>query len=124
MKLNEESFIIYAAKYYDMQKAASIEEFNEDIKRFQYLKRLFKRYDEDNELRVRLILNHLIVLYNCFGPMSTNMLFMKLEGYHHYLKPFVMFLNYLPEHIEYSGKIINSNTIPSDPIIIEELRKI
>jgi len=124
MKLNEESFIIYAAKYYDMQKAASIEEFNEDIKRFQYLKRLFKRYDEDNELRVRLILNHLIVLYNCFGPMSTNMLFMKLEGYHSYLKPFVMFLNYLPEHIEYSGKIINSNTIPSDPIIIEELRKI
>ena len=124
MKLNEESFIIYAAKYYDMQKAASIEEFNEDIKRFQYLKRLFKRYDEDNELRVRLILNHLIVLYNCFGPMSTNMLFMKLEGYHHYLKPFVMFLNYLPEHIEYSGKIINSTTIPSDPIIIEELRKI
>ena len=124
MKFNEESFIIYAAKYYDMQKAASIEEFNEDIKRFQYLKRLFKRYDEDNELRVRLILNHLIVLYNCFGPMSTNMLFMKLEGYHSYLKPFVMFLNYLPEHIEYSGKIINSNTIPSDPIIIEELRKI
>ena len=124
MKLNEESFIIYAAKYYDMQKAASIEEFNEDIKRFQYLKRLFKRYDEDNELRVRLILNHLIVLYNCFGPMSTNMLFMKLEGYPSYLKPFVMFLNYLPEHIEYSGKIINSNTIPSDPIIIEELRKI
>ena len=124
MKLNEESFIIYAAKNYDMQKAASIDEFNEDIKRFQYLKRLFKRYDEDNELRVRLILNHLIVLYNCFGPMSTNMLFMKLEGYHSYLKPFVMFLNYLPEHIEYSGKIINSNMIPSDPIIIEELRKI
>ena len=95
MKLNEESFIIYAAKSYDMKKAASIEEFNEDLKRFQYLKRLFKRYDEDNELRVRLILNHLIVLYNCFGPMSTNMLFMKLEGYHHLLKPFVMFLNYL-----------------------------
>lgn len=124
MELNEESFMIYAAKFYDMKKAASVEEFHEDLKRFQYLKRLFKRYDEDNELRIRLILNHLIVLYNCFGPMSTNMLFMKLEGYHHYLKPFVLFLNYLPEVIEYNGNKIFTSSIPMDPIIIDELRKI
>jgi hypothetical protein len=124
MKLDEDSFMIYAAKYYDMAKAASVEEFHEDLKRFQYLKRLFKRYDEDNELRVRLILNHLIVLYNCFGPMSTNMLFMKLEDYHKYLKPFILFLNYLPEYIEYGDNRIPSNMIPMDPIIIEELRKI
>lgn len=124
MELNEESFMLYAAKYYDMKKAASIEEFNEDLKRFQYLKRLFRRYEDDNELRIRLILNHIIILYNCFGPMSTNMLFMKLEGYHHYLKPFILFLNYLPEVIEYDNKKIYSSSIPMDPIIISELRKI
>ena len=124
MKLNEESFMIYAAKYYDMRKASSVEEFHEDLKRFQYLKRLFRRYDEDNELRVRLILNHLIVLYNCFGPMSTNMLFMKLEGYHQYLKPFILFLNYLTDTVEYDNKVIKTSSIPMDPIIIEELRKI
>lgn len=124
MKLDEDSFMIYAAKYYDMTKAASVEEFHEDLKRFQYLKRLFKRYDEDNELRIRLILNHLIVLYNCFGPMSTNMLFMKLEDYHKYLKPFVLFLNYLPEYVEYGDVRLKSSLIPMDPIIIEELRKI
>jgi hypothetical protein len=124
MKLNEESFMIYAAKYYDMRKASSVEEFHEDLKRFQYLKRLFRRYDEDNELRIRLILNHLIVLYNCFGPMSTNMLFMKLEGYHQYLKPFILFLNYLTDTVEYDNKVIKTSSIPMDPIIIEELRKI
>jgi hypothetical protein len=124
MKLDEDSFMLYAARYYDMTKAASTEEFHEDLKRFQYLKRLFKRYDEDNELRVRLILNHLIVLYNCFGPMSTNMLFMKLEDYHKYLKPFVLFLNYLPDFIEYDDKTIRSTSIPMDQLIIEELRNI
>lgn len=124
MKLDEQSFMIYAAKYYDTKKAASADEFHEDLKRFQYLKRLFKRYDEDNELRVRLILNHLIILYNCFGPMSTNMLFMKLEDYHKYLKPFILFLNYLPDYIEYGDNRIPSNVIPMDQKIIEELRKI
>lgn len=124
MKLNEDSFMLYAAKCYDMSKAASSEEFNEDLKRFQYLKRLFKRYDEDNELRIRLILNHLIVLYNCFGPMSTNMLFMKLDGYHKYLKPFVLFLNYLPKTVSYDDVVINTSDISMDQKIVEELRKI
>lgn len=124
MKLNEDSFMLYAANSYDMSKAASSEEFNEDLKRFQYLKRLFKRYDEDNELRIRLILNHLIVLYNCFGPMSTNMLFMKLEGYHKYLKPFVLFLNYLPKTVSYDDVVINTSDISMDQKIVEELRKI
>lgn len=124
MELNEESFMLFAAKHYDIAKAASAEEFHNDLKRFQYLKRLFKRYDDKGELRERLILNHIIVLYNCFGPMSTNMLFMRLEEYHKYLKPFILFLNYLPKTIEYDGNRINSNLIPMDQTIVNELRKI
>lgn len=124
MELTQRNFMIYAAKNYDDKKAASEEEFHEDMKRFQYLKRLFKRYEEDNDLRVRLILNHLIVIYNCFGPCATNMLFMKLEDYHKYLKPFVVFLSYMPEKIQYDETIIRNSDIPLDPNVVEELRKI
>ena len=124
MVLNEDTFTIYAAKHYDMKKAASVDEFYDDLKRFQYLKRLFKRYEETEELKIRLILNHLIVIYNCFGAPATPMLFMKLEEYHKYLAPFILLLNYLPERISYGEKEIISSDIPLDSKIIEELRKI
>lgn len=124
MILDEKSFLLYAAKNYDTLRSSGVEEFHEDLKRFKYLKRLFKRYDEDEDLRLRLILNHLIVLYNCFGPAATHMLFFKLKEYHVYLKPFVVFLNYMPEVIEYEGIKILDSDIALDPIIVEELRKI
>lgn len=124
MILDEKSFLIYAAKHYDLKRSSGIEEFYDDLKRFQYLKRLFKRYEEDNDIRLRLILNHVIVLYNCFGIAATNMLFFKLKEYHKYLKPFVVFLNYMPDSIEYENEIVLSSDIPMDQHIIEELRKI
>lgn len=124
MKLTEKNFMLYAAKNYDTSRAASAEEFHEDLKRFQYLKRLFRRYEEDNDLRVRLILNHLIILYNCFGPSATNMLFMKLDTYHSYLKPFVMFLSYMPNIVEYEETLIKNDEIPLDENIVIELRKL
>lgn len=124
MKLDEDTFMIWAAKHYDMRRAASIDEFNDDLKRFQYLKRLFKRYEDTGELKVRLILNHLIVLYNCFGAAATPMLFMRLEEYHKFLKPFVMYLSFLPTVIEYGEKRIINSDIPLDAKVIEELRKI
>ena len=124
MILDEKSFLIYAAKHYDLKRSSGVEEFYDDLKRFQYLKRLFKRYEEDNDIRLRLILNHVIVLYNCFGDAATNMLFFKLKEYHKYLKPFIIFLNYMPEHIEYENEIILNSNIPMDQRIIEELRKV
>jgi hypothetical protein len=124
MILTEDNFMIYAAKHYDMKRAASLEEFQDDLKRIQYIKRLFKRYEESGELKVRLILNHLIVLYNCFGLAATPILFMKLDEYHKYLKPFVVFLNYLPERVEYDNGTIITSDIPLDQTIIQELRQI
>ena len=124
MKLDEDSFLLYAAKCYDMKMAISAEEFYDDLRRFQHLKRLFKRYEEDDDLKVRLILNHLIVIYNCFGPGATTMLFFKLEEYHKCLKPFIIMLNYMPEVIEYSDKRIISSEIPIDERIVEELRNL
>jgi hypothetical protein len=124
MKLEEDSFLLYAAKYYDIRMAASAEEFYDDLKRFQHLKRLFKRYTEDDDLKVRLILNHLTVIFNCFGAEATPMLFFRLEGYHQALKPFIIMLGYMPEKLEYGDKQIISSEIPLDRIIIKELREL
>jgi len=124
MILNDSNFLLYAAKAYDVKKSSSSEEFYEDLKRFQYLKRLFKRYEEADDLKIRLILNHIIVLYNCFGPETTHMLFFKLKDYHSMLKPFVLFLNYLPEVVEYEDIKLKTVDVPLDPQIISELRKI
>jgi hypothetical protein len=124
MKLDDDSFLLYAAKYYDIRMAASTEEFYDDLRRFQHLKRLFKRYEEDNDLKVRLILNHLTVIYNCFGAGATTMLFYRLEEYQKSLKPFIIMLGYLPEIIEYSDKKLITSEIPLDPIIVDELRNL
>ncbi|PHS22179.1 MAG: hypothetical protein COA84_13445 [Robiginitomaculum sp.] len=124
MILSEDTFMLFAAHHYDMDRAISTEEFQEDAKRFQYLKRLFRRYDNGKELKLRLVLNHIIIIYNCFGPVATEMLFMKLEGYHKYLKPFVVYLSYMPETIKYDDVIVRNSDVSMDENIITELRKI
>jgi hypothetical protein len=124
MQLFESNFLLYAAKYYDNPHCHDVTEFEEDIKRFQYLRKLFGRYRQCGDLKERLILNHLIIIYNCFGANATNMLFMKLDEYHELLKPFVVYLNFMTETIEYDGKIIYANKIISDPIIAEKLGEI
>jgi len=127
-KLDETNFLLYAAKHYDNPSCFDTLEFYEDLNRFKYLKRLFSRYDETGELKERLILNHIIVIYNLFGvEASTRMLFFKLKGYHHYLKPFLVFLNYCPERVVGIGidnKTIITSDVLMDPIIVEALRKI
>jgi len=127
-QLDETNFLLFAAKYYDNPSCFDTLEFYEDLNRFKYLKRLFSRYDETGELKERLILNHIIVVYNLFGPeAATKMLFFKLKGYHHYLKPFLVFLNYCPERVVGVGidnRTIVTSDILMDPIIIEALRKI
>ena len=111
-------------KHYDNPQCTEMSEFEEDIKRFQYLRKLFSRYRQDNELKERLILNHLIVIYNVFGPTATNMLFMRLHEFHEYLKPFVEYLNYMPELLVYDDMMINSNSIDGDEFIKLRLKEI
>lgn len=124
MKLGESTFLLYAAKHYDNPHCSDIAEFEEDLKRFQYLRKLFSRYKQTGELKERLILNHLIILYNCFGPDATNMLFMKLDEHHENLKPFVEYLNFMPAVIEYENKKILSRNISSDSLIEAALKGI
>jgi hypothetical protein len=124
MILSEQTFLLYAMNCYDNRSCHDISEFEEDLKRFQYLRRLFNRYKQFGELKERLILNHLIVLFNVFGYKATNMLFFRLEGYHEYLKPFVDYLNYTTEYIEYDGKKLETKKIKSDLLIENLLRRI
>lgn len=124
IRLEESTFLVYAANHYDNVHCHDVSEFEEDLKRFQYLRKLFGRYKQCDDLKERLILNHLIIIYNCFGRRATSMLFMKLEGFHQYLKPFVEYLNYLPETVEYNHRIINTRTILSDAFIKQKLGEI
>lgn len=98
IELTEENFLMYAIKHYDNPGCKGIAEFEDDLKRFRYLKRLFRKYTAGRELKERLIINHLVVLYNLFGiDATTNMLFFKIEKkYWSQLKTFLVFLNVMP----------------------------
>ena len=124
MKLEESTFTLYAIKYYDNPHCNSIEEYEDDVKRIKHIKKLISKYKQSGEINERLLLNHLIVFYNCFGSHGTNMLFMKLENYHSVLKPFVIALNYLPVVVEYNGKTIYTKDIPMDMYVVEKLKNI
>ena len=117
-ELTEENLFLYAAKHYYNPKFSDIEEFYEDLKRFKYIKRLVNRYLEHDELGERLILNHLIVIFNSFGvEASLNMLELKLDDKHWpVIKPFLIFLKYI-ENNQYLG-------IAMDQEVVERLRKI
>jgi len=123
--LSEENFVLFAMNHYENPQCRGINEFEEDLKRFKYLKRLFCRYKQDGELKERLILNHLIVLNNVFGvSAATKMLFFKIdEEFWPQLKTFLVFLNYLPVEI-IAEKRIKESDIPLDTNIVDILRKI
>jgi hypothetical protein len=126
-KLDESNFMLYAAKHYDNPQCFDTLEFYEDLARFKYIKRLFNRYEESGELKERLIVNHLIILYNVFGPATTRMLFFKLNGHLHLLKPFIILLGFMPDKVYGVGvenKTIISSDIPMDENIVKLLRKI
>lgn len=122
-KLNNNNFILYVSKYYDNPQCDSMDEFNEDLNRIKYIKRLLRKYIKTGILRERLILNHLIILQNVFGPLVTSrILFFKVDKeLYSELKTFLIYLNYLPED---SISEVNLDEIPLDNKIVSILRKI
>lgn len=118
MELNEKTFLLYASRHYYNPTFSDIEEFHEDLKRFKYIKRLVNRYIENDKLSERLILNHLIVIFNVFGAEAAlNMLQVKLDKEHWpTIKPFLVFLKYI-RNDQLTG-------IEMDQKVVEVLRKI
>lgn len=99
-ELSKDNWLIFAIKHYDNPLSVTYEDFEEDINRFKYIKRLLKRYETTGELKAHLILNHIILLYNVFDDAATPLLFFKIEAiYWPTLKAFMSFLNRLPSSL-------------------------
>jgi hypothetical protein len=117
MKLSEDNFTLFAASNYDNIQCANFSEFQNDLKKFTYINKLFARYEKEGDLKERLILNHIIILYNLFGSNLNEMLFLKIEQkYWSLLATFLVYLNRLPENM-LSEFVLNQD-------IINALRKI
>jgi hypothetical protein len=97
--LDDNNYMMFAVKHYDNPQAVTVEDFQEDLKKFKYIKRLLKRYKKTGELKTHLLLNHFICLYNVFGDAATPLLFFKIDDdLWPVLKTFLMFLQRIPEY--------------------------
>ena len=126
-QLTNDNILLYAMKHYDNPACHGVHEFTEDFDRIKYVKRLFKRYQLKGVLKERLILNHIIIVYNVFGvDAATRILFFRLEDdLWPILKTFLIFLDFMPERIlGIDGKDIISADIALDQKLIDKLRSI
>lgn len=124
--LTPDNIMLYCIKAYDKPNML-MSEFKDDMKRFNYLKRLFKRYRKDNEPKEHLVLNHIVILCNVFGPeVATRLLFYKMakEDYS-VIKTYLLFLNCMPEVVKgIKGNDVVSSDISVDMKIANTLRLI
>ena len=94
--LTNDNYMLFAMKHYDNPQSVTYDDFQEDMMRFKYLKRLFCRYVKSGVLRNHLILNHLIVLFNVFGEAAIPLLIFKIEmEYWSIMKSYLLYLNRL-----------------------------
>lgn len=125
--LTDESFLLYAAHYYDNPQSYSTDEFIEDINRIKYLKKLATRYQDSGVLKERLVINHLIVLSNVFPVKVLNkILYLKMKDQFGFIKPFLILLNILQDKIYdvNNEREIDTTLISMDNNIVNVLRKI
>jgi hypothetical protein len=118
-ELNEKNFLLFAIKHYENPQAVTKDDFDKDLNHFRYIKRLLKRYKLNNDLKLHLLINHFIILYNIFGDATTPMLFFKIDReLWGMVKTFVVFLDRLPE---YPHTYIHE--IDLDDTILTELKR-
>jgi hypothetical protein len=123
--LTEDNFEFFAIKYYDDPNCLGVHEFKEDMQRFKYLNRLLNKFEEGGEMKVNLILNHLVVLYNLFNDAATNLLFYRVAEKHWpILVPFLIYINRMPSEIYLSSKrTIHDSDIHIDMSVVTALRE-
>ena len=116
--LTHETIGVFAKRHYNNPSDVNEQEFEDDMKRFKYLKRLFRKYDTSKEFKSRLIINHIIILANVFGvDAATTLLFFKIDKQHwSILKTILIFLDYMPE-----DEMID---LDIDQNVMEELKRI
>ena len=117
--LSDDNFLLYAMHHYQVPSCPTLEEFENDLKTILYIKKNIGK----NVVNIRLVLNHLIILYNCFGDAATNMLFFKIDkSSWNKLITFLIYINRMPEEVVEHG--IKTTDFVLDENIIKELRKI
>ena len=98
-ELNEGNYLLFAIKFYDNPQAVTMDDFENDLKRIRYIKRLLKKYQSSGEIKIHLILNHLIILFNVFNDAAVPLLFYNLEReLWPSLKSFLLYLNRIPDY--------------------------
>ena len=119
-ELNESNYLLFAIKFYDNPQSVTIEDFESDLKRIRYVKRLLKRYKNNGELKVHLILNHLIILFNVFNEATVPLLFYNLdEELWPAIKSFLIFLNRVSEYPK-----TKVNEIEADEYCLQQLKEL
>ena len=119
-ELNEDNYLLFAIKFYDNPQAVTKDDFEDDLKRIKYVKRLLKRYKNTGVLKTHLILNHLTVLFNVFDDATVPLLFYNLEKeLWPYIKSFLVFLNRLTEYTK-----TEINNIEEDIECLKQLQSI
>jgi hypothetical protein len=124
--LNESNVLLYAAKCYDKPNCIQ-SEFDEDYKKFRYIKRLLNRYRLSGNLKENLLINHLILTQNVFGiEASTRILFFRIDSRDwSALKTLLIFTSAMPKVVRgVRGRDIISSDIPLDSNLVEILRKL
>ena len=123
-KLTADNYIFYAMKNYDNSECNTVDDFYEDISKIKYVKRLLRRYEKLGQLREQLIINHIVLLGNVFGPqVTTELLFFRLEEkLWPALKTFLIFLGYMPSRV--NAVNARSSDIGLDEKLVDKLRKI
>lgn len=126
MKLTQDNIELFAAKSYNNSNCIDIDEFREDFKRLRYIKQLIRKYESSGILRERLILNHMVILYNVFeGESCTRMIFYKMKNHLPVVVPFLLLLKRLPKKVlNEDNIIIHTSDIIMDQEVIKLLRKI
>ena len=98
-EINDDNYLLFAIKYYENPHAVTRDDFEDDLKKIKYVKRLLRRYQNTNVLKTHLILNHLTVLFNVFGDAAVPLLFFNLErDLWSSIKAFLVFLGKLPAY--------------------------
>ena len=119
-ELNESNYLLFAIKFYDNPQSVTREDFESDLKRIRYVKRLLKRYQNNGELKVHLILNHLIILFNVFNEATVHLLFYNLdEELWPAIKSFLIFLNRVSEYPK-----TKVNEIEADEYCLQQLKEL
>ena len=119
-ELNESNYLLFAIKFYNNPQAVTREDFESDLKRIRYIKRLLKRYKNTGELKIHLILNHLIILFNVFDDAAVPLLFYNLEReLWPAIKSFLVFLNRVPEYPK-----TEINGLDIDEVCLQELKSL